>query len=808
MTLRQALSGRWQIPLFLVSGAVFVLVLLQMRPGAEAPAPASFEERLRQLKVLSQENRYTEFYQQAELARLEAESEEQLGQVYALAAQARVKQLKQLNQFEIDLPERRSVEKNYRLIIQDYNEALKRGQPDPESEESRGVYHDVALAYWCLNEADDAIRILQRAIEASEAFEPILHRQLVQMYFLSRPENYLSLSMEHLERLMTQSESSTDDKAWAFLRKVEVLLGQGQEDQALALLERADQSLRDSRYGEELEFLRGRGLHQKGQTDQADEILRKLIEGTTDRGDIYAQIALELGRINYEQYRDLEAERFFQSVVETQMGKDWYAAGKWGLAESALLQQRYERAFGLYRETVDFLKRNPHNRALTLAEVQKSLSLWAQRLSLYKEYGLALSLLEIEQQIATEDDINAAHHYAQTLARRGMQLQEQLQQSGGGERIGEASAREDQWREQLHQQICSHFERAAEQYLRVAYLAAGDDELYEDCLWQGASCYDKAGNVNKTIETWHRFVSVREGESRWPRALFNLAQSYQSTGQFAEAIEYYKILQDKHPTSLAAFDGIVPLAHCYLALAPPEREKAEVLLRSVLQDPAINPPSSYFRDALFELGELYYESQNYAEAINRLTEAIDRYPQDRLIGKSMYLVGDSYRRSGLALDALLKELSQDPSTMVRRQRTTSQRESYLENARIYFDRAIDFYLKLPEDRRSRLDEMYMRHCWLYRGDCLYDLGRYEEAAKLYELAALRHQLTPTALSAFIQIVNCQLRLGNPGEARSANQRAIRQLQNMPDEALAEGPTKMTRQQWRAWFEGTERSNLW
>ncbi|MFC1782449.1 tetratricopeptide repeat protein [Planctomycetota bacterium] len=806
MTLRQALSRQWQIPLFMLSGVAFVFILVQMRP--QGPKRVSFDERLESLRSLSQENRYDEFYQRAELLRLEAEDEGQLGRVHALAAQTRVKQLKQSNEFDIDLSQRRGARENYQKIIQDYSEALQRKQPDPESSASSEIYHDISLAYWSMNEAGEAIRVLLKAIEVADEFVPLFHRNLVQMYFASRPENYLSLSLENLEKLMTQPESSGDDRAWAFLRKTEVLLGQGNEEEALALLERADHSIKESQYGEELEYLRGRALHQVGQTDQADEVLRALLKRITDSGDTYAQTALELGKINYEQYRDQDARRFYQLVVDSQLGKDWYLAGKLGLAESALMQQRYNEALQHYQGTVDLLNKAPHNRAVTFKQVQQSLAVWGQNFGLLKQYETALPLLEIEQQIADEDDVNAAFRFAQVNARRALQLQEQLKESEQAVKSGIASAEEEQWLQQQQQQISAYFETAAEQYLRVAYLAGGDDDLYKDNLWQSASSYNKAGNVEKTIETWHRFVTEQEGESRWPRALFNLAQACQANGDFGQAIDFYETLLSKHPQSLATFDGIVPLAHSYLALEPPERDKAETLLRSVLQDPAINPPSSYFRDALFELGELYYDSQNYPEAISKLTEAINRYPNDEQLGKFMFLVGDSYRKSGQDLDEQLAELDQDPTATVRRQKTFSQLQKYLESARDYFNRAIEFYSQTPESRRSSLAEMYMRHCWLYRADCMFDLGRYQEAIDLYELAVLRYQLTPTALASFVQIVNCHLRLDQPREARSANQRAIWQLRNMPDEVLAEGPTKLTRQQWQDWFEGIEKSNLW
>ncbi|MCP4711566.1 MAG: tetratricopeptide repeat protein [Planctomycetes bacterium] len=806
MTFRQAISRQWQIPLFLLSAAAFGAVLWQLRPEPEEEI--TFEQRLANLQVLAQENRYSEFYQKTELLRLQTVNDDQLGQVHALAGKTRFKEISQRHEFEIDRPQKRSAEANYQKIIADYGEALKRNQPSPDSPESRGIYHDVALSYWCMNDTERAFDFMNKAIEVDQTFNPLLHRNLVQMNFLARPEGYLETSMEHLELLLAQEESSVDDKAWAFLRKTEVLLGQVQEEKALALLENADDAIRESQYGDELEYLRGRALHQIGQTDQADHILRELFARLTERGDTYAQTVIELGKISYEQYRDQDAQRFFQLVVDSQVGKDWYVVGRWGVAQATLLQQRYGEAFGHYQEAIDLIKKHPNNRAITAEEIQRSLAIWSQEYRMSRQYDLALTLLELEQQLASDTDIYAANRYALILARRAAQLQEQVQQSENAADSEEISMQEEQWLLQKRQQITSLFGRAAEQYLRVASLVVGDDKLYGDSLWEGAICYDKAGNVEKTIEAWQTFVAVREGEPEWPRALFNLAQSNQSIDEIEAAINYYEMLLSKHPTSMAAFDAVVPLAHCFLAKEPQERDRAEILLKSILQDAAINPPSPYFRDALFELGELYYESENYSGAIEKLTEAVDRYPQDHQLGKSKYLVGDSYRRSGLALDTILTDLNNDPTASVRWQKTSGQRQQYLENAREYFDGAIGFYTEIPESRRSDLDEMYMRHSWLYRADCLYDLERYQEAADLYELVVLRYQLTPTALAALVQIVNCHLKLGDPSKARSANRRAMYQLDNMPEEAIVKSSTKLTRTQWQDWFDRTERSNLW
>ncbi len=232
------------------------------------------------------------------------------------------------------------------------------------------------------------------------------------------------------------------------------------------------------------------------------------------------------------------------------------------------------------------------------------------------------------------------------------------------------------------------------------------------------------------------------------------------------------------------------------------------MLRSVLEDPAQTPLSPYYRQAMFELGELYYNSKKYDLTIDKLTEAIDRYPDDPKLGKYMFLVGDSYRKSGLSLDDRLAVLSQDPTATVSRDKAFQRRHGYLERARDYFGKATDFYFDIPEGRRSRLDKLYLRHCSIYRADCMFELGYYRKALEQYEKVALRYQLTPTALTAFLQIINCHIKLDNPRDAGSASRRAVLQLANMSEDVLTSSPVKVTREEWQEWFNWTERSGLW
>jgi tetratricopeptide (TPR) repeat protein len=104
-----------------------------------------------------------------------------------------------------------------------------------------------------------------------------------------------------------------------------------------------------------------------------------------------------------------------------------------------------------------------------------------------------------------------------------------------------------------------------------------------------------------------------------------------------------------------------------------------------------------------------------------------------------------------------------------------------------------------------VDKLYLKLAHFYRADCLYDLGNYEDAVKLYEEAAFRYQDDPSALAAYVQIVNADCAMGKLEEARTANERAKWLVRRIPDEAFSEA---MPKQYWEQLFKWTSDSGLW
>ncbi len=805
MTLSQAIAGRWQIPAFVSALAVFVLVMIL---SPHRPDEPTFDVQIANLQKLGARGSYEQFYDQAEKLRQASQDDTELARVHGLAAKTRAEQLRQRHELGLDRTTT-GEPANYDFLIQDYREAIGREWVDPTVGNNGWAYRDIALAYWALQDQDQAIRHLEKGISLLSRFEPLFHEDLVKMYMRSRPAGYLDKSMQVLETLLGQSETSVDDKGWAFVRKADVLIAQGKEEQALAMLKQPDPAVTQSRYSEDAELMYGKALRQEGDVDGAELKLRELLERLDrkqERGDLYAQTLLELGDINYEQFRDYDATLFYEKVLQTQVGTDWHTAALYGMGQCAAMQQRFGASLDFFRETVDKLLGRRFNPALRPEQVRQSLAVLSEQLGLQKEYELALQYMEIERRLTGDDDVLAARRFAGLHEQIARKLKRNLDQAMMDAKSFEPTETEQLWVSQQQKLIRDHFQQAGQEHLAISKLVVDDDDLYGESLWAAAIDFDQAGEAVGAIDIWRRFVAEREGHPHWPMALFHLGQAYRAVGRYDEAIDLFLQLRHKHPSSPAAYQAMVPLAKCFLAVG--QMEKAENELLKAREDRALTPLAPAFREATFELGRYYYDQQAYPQAISYFSEAIDRYPNDPEKKRALFFVADAYRKYSQSLQPE-KEPANGPIVSVSDTAEIRQsRRRYLGLARQYYDQVISAYQEIPQGRRTLLDDLYLRHAWLYRADCLFDLEQYPEAAAAYEDVVLRFQLTPTALSAFSQIINCHLKLGQPEEARAAHRRAVWQLRKMPDETFADDPLELSRQEWEDWLGWLDESGLW
>ena len=76
------------------------------------------------------------------------------------------------------------------------------------------------------------------------------------------------------------------------------------------------------------------------------------------------------------------------------------------------------------------------------------------------------------------------------------------------------------------------------------------------------------------------------------------------------------------------------------------------------------------------------------------------------------------------------------------------------------------------------------------------VARYEEAIKAYNDASTRYQNEPIVLEAYLQIANCNRRLGRPFEARGMLQQDKVVLKRLKEEQPFEATTNLSREKWQ------------
>jgi len=353
------------------------------------------------------------------------------------------------------------------------------------------------------------------------------------------------------------------------------------------------------------------------------------------------------------------------------------------------------------------------------------------------------------------------------------------------------------------QEAAVHYGKSGDFYLSHAHTVTGvDDDEFGRSLWAAAISFDKAQLWDKAIKVYAEYVKARPNDPRQTEAINHLGLAYQSDGQYAVAVDLFQQLIEQHKHTPEAYKSLVPLARCHVAMKAFDAAE-RVLLHVVTDHPAIRPGSNQYRQALIELGKLYYATGRFETAISRLDEAVNRYGQSRQGPVLRFRLADAYRLSISRIDTSLeRSLAQKEAVDFR-----TERARRLEEAQKLFSQVISEIDSIDVSARSAVEKLFLRNAFFYRADCAYDLGKYEQAISLYDLAAKRWEAHPASLVALVQIVNAYSELGRVQEAKVANDRARWQLDRIPDKAFEDPNLPMTREHWQNWLRWTSELEL-
>ncbi|MGQ9649232.1 MAG: tetratricopeptide repeat protein [Phycisphaerae bacterium] len=786
-SLAKQLATRWQVPLLLVSLMLLALGVWRLRPK---PAPPTFEQLLGDVRALADSGLYPEASQYAtELLAAPDRTAPERRRLYAELARI------------IFLHEQGNAVHgtgNCERIIINTNLSLAEG------DSFDGPTHRMrAVAFEWLQKPANALAEYQQAVDKGvpDAWE--IRRRIIE---IRRATQGMSAPELHalFDQFMVGDGVSQELQFWAALQKVELFGNEGNHEAAERFLSDNVARFRDSAFGGQFDYLQALAWYRLGRKDDAERLLRSVRNNLTPADPTYICAGWLLGRILQEQESPEFALSFYEDVLDKAPPSPYRTAAILGRAETLAALERFDESIESYSEAVQKTMDSPYGSLINVQQIRESATGWYQKLLSRGRPAEAMLYLRQAARLVPPADTERQAGYAERLADLATKLGESL--LSGQEASATAAGRIARAHEYLHE--------AAREYLKLAGLTSLNEARSSHAIWRAAEALDRAGDPRHAAEVLDRFVTDRPTSSRVPEALRRLGQMYQSIGEYDRAIGRYQETLARYAGTPAAISSIVPLADCFIEKG--DLEKAEhTLLRLVGYQSeeslrSVMPEAREYREALFRLGDLYIRAGKYEEAIASFQEALDRYPNDPRSNRAMFMLAESHR---ISADRLYDDYI-DPKNVPHKDRLKATYVERLKTARRLYDGLIERLHARDASTLSLLEQAYVKLSHFYRADVVYDLARvsdpsdlrpFIESLELYDRAAWLYQEDPVAMSAYIQMINCYVRLGRIDRARMTLQRARWALKNIADEAFGKYSPDEDREYWTAYLDWLERT---
>lgn len=774
-------AGKWQIPLLLVALATLGYAVLKARPTPPRMPVERAVEYIDTLLAGGVNDRAVAFARAAISAEVRPVAERpplHLRLARAIYADARAR-----NRTTPDVGAE---------IVAHYQLARHAGETLRAEDHER-----IGYAFEWQDDPSKAIGHFERAVDAGVAGSDDLERHVVELTL-----DRIGVPPEEGRRRLDEFLASVPDDrhdliAWGLERQVYLLQDMGLEEEAASVIARYRDVLKDTPFSDRADWLWALISHRED-PDGAERLLRGVLARVAPHQEEHAMAAWLLGRIVLSgdgPQRPVEAMSFFQTVIDHHPDTHYALASEIGNAEALALLERDGEAAATVDRVIATL---PHHdsRLVNRDVLRGTLMTLAAARRAEKRFDAGVGYAERAAKLVDLDRVEEASEVWQMLAG--------LLASNARARLAEADGLESpdaDGAERLREEAVESARRAAGVYMDLARINTLNDTRWAMASRDAAEMFEFAGAFDRARELYRDYARERPRDPFAPRALYRIGVIHRRLGDLPAAAEALEQCIAEYPNTLDAAKALLPLADCYLDAGPDQLDRAERTLRRITDDPVLfTPEAPEFEQGLLRLGEVLNRRGAFEEAVTTLEDWRARYgerPADPAsLPKVTYLLADSYRRSGVALK---RDLA-DP-------RFKGQMEQMLEAVHGRLQRASELYRSLVEEYRRRdpatmtaRERMYLRHARLYEADCLFELLAYKPALKLYEEAVGAHQDTPSALAAYVQIINCHVFLGQLTEARAALARAEILVDRIPADAFS-GPLAVeSRGDWKRYFQ--------
>ncbi|GMV24967.1 MAG: hypothetical protein AMXMBFR58_09980 [Phycisphaerae bacterium] len=684
-----------------------------------------------------------------------------------------------------------NVEANHRNLLGAYDAAVQRGATTTAEDTV-----NIAEAHLALREYDQAMQYASQLPSTHREHRDRINRRVIQRSLHGSTEER-ARAVDMIAGMLADPELPAAERIWALGRQAELLIDQGYAGEAIDKLLRAMPRL--GAIGEqagELYVWLARAYMDTQDLGAAAAQLERAAIALDPADPLQAKVDLMAARI-LESRNDLsEARERYEHVMSQFADTPEELEAMLGLAGVFAQRAEHGEAADVYAALVTRLINGAQHPTVTPAAVAQSL------------------MSRFHERYDAEDD-PTAHRYssmAEDLFGAEMAPDDVIQsQADVNRRLADKAvgpANTAMSRLDLDpatvSQVQRHYRSAAKYYRMMAdRTVVTDPAVYQSSLWSAADCFDRSGDRESAIAAFDEFAKAFPDDPKQPEAVFRLAEAYKAVGDLDRASELYRGLieaqerGDQRSAGPFADASYVPLAQTYLLDNNPDNDaEAQAKLLEVASGRLGGTSTESFREAVIELGNLYFQTGQYEQGIERLREAITRYPEDARVDQMRFRLGECNRMSAAAIEKELTEAMPD----ARRRELTEARAERLRDAASAYDQVRRDLESKDARRRTALDELMLRNAGFYVADCAFDLGQYDTAIRLYDAAREKFPKDPASLVAMAQIVSAHLKQGDFRRAATANERAKRFYASIPEAAWDDPNLPMSRREWERWLE--------
>lgn len=620
----------------------------------------------------------------------------------------------------------------------------------------------------------------------------------------------LDQTLDLLASMANAPGVESEESAWVLTKQAELLIHAGKFEEAGEKIVRRLSKFADVSAVQqgELRLLLGRAYFMADEPANAGKHLEAALAYLPEGNPLRADAGVMLGRLAQGQGNLDRAKELYEQVQREHSASKAVGRALLGIAEvsAAGRDDAEARRVSLetYAELVEKMTAEGGRAGdVTPEVVTRSLM---QRFDERFDSGRkedALRFAQMAEGLYKDDRVPAPVLLAIGKTRRGL-ADETLEQAKAGKDADFGVQDLDQT---TRVEVKQNYLQAGE-YLRKH---AGATVLTEgvmsgDSLWQSADSFDRAGDMEEARKGFAQYADgAPDNDPRKHAAKFRLAQVLQAQRDYtAAAAVYGELVETRTRGGLLAQAGvwgersIVPLAQCLLSDTSASNDaEAEKLLLSVVDGSILTPDAAAYRDALIEMGTMYSGAGKFAQAIGRLEQAVERYPDDRRIETARFRLADSHRQEAAEIK---KTLEAGALPLSQQDELRAGRSEHLKTGKALFEQVRSNLETKDRRKMTRLEQTYLRNAQFYAGDCAFELGDYEAAIEAYDAARLRYTDDPASLVAMVQIVAAYAAQGRMSEARTANERARQQLARFPEDVWSNPDLPMERKHWERWLD--------